>query len=79
VAFHEGEEELLRGAVAVLFEAEHGRAVAGHVAVASELSTHWATLGGVVGEEAGVVHAPYEFLLESKLDFGECRVFFVEG
>jgi hypothetical protein len=48
------------------------------VAVAGELFTHWATQGGVVGEEAGVVHAPYEFGHVSKLDLGECGVFFVE-
>jgi hypothetical protein len=32
-----------------------------------------------VEEEAGVVHAPYEFLLASKLDVGKCCVVFVEG
>jgi hypothetical protein len=32
-----------------------------------------------VGEEAGVVHAPREFLHVSELDVGECGVnFFVE-
>jgi hypothetical protein len=38
--------------VAVLSQPVHGGAVAGHEAVASELSTHWATHGGVVGEDA---------------------------
>jgi hypothetical protein len=56
----------------------HGRAVTGHVAVVGELSTHGATQGGVVGEEAGVMYAPHEFLLVSKLDVGECCVFLVE-
>jgi hypothetical protein len=64
--------------VAVPSHAGHSGAVTGHVAVAGELSTHWATQGGVVGKEAGVVHAPYEFLLVSELDVGECCVFFVE-
>jgi hypothetical protein len=31
-----------------------------------------------VGEEAGVVYAPHEFLLVSKLDACECCVVFVE-
>jgi hypothetical protein len=31
-----------------------------------------------VGEEAGVVYAPHEFLLVSELDVGECCVFFIE-
>jgi hypothetical protein len=31
-----------------------------------------------VGEEAGVVYAPHEFLLVGKLDVDECCVFFVE-
>jgi hypothetical protein len=64
--------------VAVLSQARHSRAVTGHVTVARELSTHGATQGGVVGEEAGVVHATYEFLFVSKLDVGECCVFLVE-
>jgi hypothetical protein len=59
-------------------QARHGGAVSGHVAVASELFTHWATEGGVVGEEASGVHTPYEFLLVSELDVGECGVFLVE-
>ena len=45
------------------------------MAVASELATHGATQGGVVGEEAGVVYAPHEFLLVSELDVGEGCVF----
>jgi hypothetical protein len=48
------------------------------VAVAGELATHGAAQGGVVGEEAGVVYSPHEFLLVSELDVGECCVFFVE-
>jgi hypothetical protein len=48
------------------------------VAVACELGTHGATQGAVVGEEAGVVYAPHEFLLVSEFDVGECFVFFVE-
>jgi hypothetical protein len=43
----------------------------GHVTVACELTTHGATQGGVVGEEAGVVHAPREFLLVSEFGVGE--------
>jgi hypothetical protein len=31
-----------------------------------------------MGEEAGVVYAPHEFLLASELDDGEGCVFFVE-
>jgi hypothetical protein len=31
-----------------------------------------------VGEEAGVVYAPHEFLLVSEMHVDECRVFFVE-
>jgi hypothetical protein len=65
--------------VAVLSLAGHGRAVTGRVAVVGELSTHGATQSGVVGEEAGFVHPPYEFLLVSQLDVGECCVFFVES
>jgi hypothetical protein len=49
------------------------------VAVARELAAHGATQGWVVGEEAGVVYAPHEFLLVGELDVGECCVFFVEG
>jgi hypothetical protein len=49
-----------------------------YVAVAGELATHGATHGGVVGEEAGVVNAPREFLLVGELDVGECCVVFVE-
>jgi hypothetical protein len=64
--------------MAVMSQAGHSRAVTGHVAVASQLSAHGATHSGVVGEEAGVVHAPYEFLLVSKLDVGKCCVFIVE-
>jgi t-SNARE complex subunit (syntaxin) len=56
-------------------KAGHGGAVACHVAVASELSTHGATQGGVVGEEASVVHVPHKFLLVSELNVGECGVF----
>jgi hypothetical protein len=48
------------------------------VAVASELATHRAALGGVVCEEAGVVDSPHEFLLVGELDVGECCVFFVK-
>jgi hypothetical protein len=48
------------------------------LAVAGELATHGATQGGILGEEAGVVYAPYEFLLVSELDVVERRVFFVE-
>jgi hypothetical protein len=48
------------------------------VAVASELATHGATHGGVVGEEAGVVYAPHEFLLVGEFDVGECCMFFME-
>jgi hypothetical protein len=48
------------------------------MAVAGELATHGAAQGGVVGEEAGVVYAPREFLLVRELDVGECCVFFVE-
>jgi hypothetical protein len=51
--------------VAVMFEARHGGAITGHVAVAGELATHGATQDGVVGEEAGVVYARDEFLLVS--------------
>jgi hypothetical protein len=65
--------------VAVLSQAKHGRAVTGHVAVVGVLSTHGATQGGVVSEEAGVVYAPHEFLLGSKLDVGGCCVFLMEG
>jgi hypothetical protein len=56
----------------------HGEAGTGHVAVAGELATHRATQGGVVGEEAGVVYAPHEFLLVGELDVGDCCVFVVE-
>jgi hypothetical protein len=50
------------------------------VAVAGELATHGATQGGIVGEEAGVLDAPHEFiLLVSEFDVGECCVFFVES
>jgi hypothetical protein len=38
------------------------------VAVAGELTTHEAAQGGVVGEEAGAVHAPHEFLLVSDIE-----------
>jgi hypothetical protein len=31
-----------------------------------------------VGEEAGVVYAPHEFLLVGELSVAECCVFFVE-
>ena len=48
------------------------------MAVARELATHGATQGGIVGEEAGVVYAPHEFLLVGEFDVGECCVFFVE-
>jgi hypothetical protein len=48
------------------------------VTVAGELAAHGATQGGVVGEEAGVVYAPHEFLLMGELSVGECGVFFVE-
>jgi hypothetical protein len=48
------------------------------VAVASELATHGATHGGIVGEEAGVVYCPQELLVVIELDVGECCVFFVE-
>jgi hypothetical protein len=48
------------------------------VAVAGELATPGASQGRLVGEEAGVVHAPHEFLLVSELDVGESCVFFVE-
>jgi hypothetical protein len=41
------------------------------MAVAGKLTTNWATQGGVLGEEAGVVQAAYEFLLVSKLDVAE--------
>jgi hypothetical protein len=44
------------------------------VAVAGEFAKHGATHGGVVGEEAGVVYAPHEFLFVSELDVGECCV-----
>jgi hypothetical protein len=37
-----------------------------------------AAQGGVVGEKAGVVYAPHEFLLVGELGVGECGVFFVE-
>jgi hypothetical protein len=60
--------------VAVLSYAINGEEVTGHVAVASELATHGATQGGVVGEEAGVVYAPHDFLLVSEMDVGECCV-----
>jgi hypothetical protein len=52
-------------------KAGHGEAVTGHVAVIGELAAHWAAQGDVVGEEAGVVRAPHEFLLVSELDVGE--------
>jgi hypothetical protein len=52
--------------------------ITGHVPVVGELATHGATEGGVVGEEAGVVYAPHEFLLVSESDVGEGCVFFVE-
>jgi hypothetical protein len=41
------------------------------VAAVGELSTHGATHGGFVGEEAGVVYAPHEFLPVGELDVGE--------
>jgi hypothetical protein len=49
------------------------------VPVASELATHGAAHGGVVGEESGVVDSPHEFLLVGELDVGECCVLFVES
>jgi hypothetical protein len=61
-----------------LSQTGHGGAITVHVALAGELSAHGATQGGIVGEEAGVVHAPYDFLLLSNLDVGECCVFVVE-
>jgi hypothetical protein len=48
------------------------------VAVAGELAAHGATQGGVVGEEAGVVNTPHEFLFVGELDVGERCVLFVE-
>jgi hypothetical protein len=57
--------------VAVLSKAGHGGAVTGHVAVASESAAHWAAQSGVMGEEAGVVHAPHEFLLVNELNDAE--------
>jgi hypothetical protein len=45
--------------------------VTGHVAIASELTTHGAAQGGVVCENAGVVDSPHEFLLVGELDVGE--------
>jgi hypothetical protein len=48
------------------------------MAVAGDLATHGATHGGVVGEEAGVVYAPHEFLLVGELDVGECCLVFVD-
>jgi hypothetical protein len=48
------------------------------VAVGGELAAHGAAQGGVVGEEAGVVYAPHEFLLVGELSVGECGVPFVE-
>jgi hypothetical protein len=56
--------------VAVLSKAGHGGAATGHVTVVGELATHGATQGGVVGEEAGVVHALHEFLLVRELGVG---------
>jgi hypothetical protein len=52
--------------------ANHGGAVTGHVAVAGELATHGATQGEVVGEEAGVMYSPHEFLLVREMDVGDC-------
>jgi hypothetical protein len=52
-------------------KAGHRGAVTGHVAVVGELTGHGAAQGGVVCEEAGVVHFPHEFLLVCELDMGE--------
>jgi hypothetical protein len=59
------------GGMAVMSKAGHGGAITGHVAVAGELAAHWAALGGVMGEEAVVVHAPHKFMLVAELDVGE--------
>jgi hypothetical protein len=48
------------------------------MAVVGEVDTHGVTESRVVGEEAGIVYAPHEFLLVGELDVGECWVFFVE-
>jgi hypothetical protein len=48
------------------------------VTVAGELAAHGAAHSGVVGEEAGAMDAPHEFLLMNELDASEGCVFFVE-
>ena len=49
------------------------------MSIASELATHGAAQGGVVGEEADIVDSPHEFLLVGELDVGECCVLLVES
>jgi hypothetical protein len=56
--------------VAVTSEAGHRRAVTSHVAVEGELTTHWATQGGVVREEACVVYSLNKLLFMCELDIG---------
>jgi hypothetical protein len=56
--------------MSVMSTAKHGGAVTSHLAVVGELTVQWATQGGVVREEAGVVHSPHEFLLVCELGIG---------
>jgi hypothetical protein len=56
--------------MSVMSKATHGGEVTSHVAVVGELTVQSATHGGVVREEAGVVHSPHEFLLVFELGIG---------
>jgi hypothetical protein len=53
--------------VAVLPEARNRGAISRHVAIANELTAHWAFESFIPCEEAGVVNAPQKFHFLSEL------------